>query len=380
MTILCCPDKFRGSLTAPEAAAAMCRGVERAGYDARPLPLADGGEGTLAAILGSREGTLHSTRVTGPDGRIVEAGWAALTDGTAIVEMARASGLALVGRNDPLTATTYGTGELIAAAIAHGCRRVIVGVGGSATTDGGLGALDALGWTLHGADVEVACDVTTTFLDAPAIFGPQKGASPADVEVLEKRLRELARRFDALHGVNVASLPGSGAAGGLAGGLAVLGARIVNGFDVVAAATGFGAALEASSAVITGEGKVDASTLTGKVVARVLDAARIAGAARGRHRGGDRAGGCAGSPCASAQLDGEQQHLPRRTRARRGRSLRPRRGAGRNYPLEPSPAATTNGLSRRRAVAHRERRRASGTPSVRGRRGPHRPPRRAPAP
>ena len=191
--------------------------------------------------------------------------------------MARASGLALVGRNDPLTATTYGTGELIAAAIAHGCRRVIVGVGGSATTDGGLGALDALGWTLHGADVEVACDVTTTFLDAPAIFGPQKGASPADVEVLEKRLRELARRFDELHGVNVASLPGSGAAGGLAGGLAALGARIVNGFDVVAAATGFGAALEASSAVITGEGKVDASTLTGKVVARVLDAARIAG-------------------------------------------------------------------------------------------------------
>ena len=277
MTVLCCPDKFRGSLTAPEAAAAMCRGVERAGYDARPLPLADGGEGTLAAILGSREGTLHSTRVTGPDGRIVEAGWAALTDGTAIVEMARASGLALVGRNDPLTASTYGTGELIAAAIAHGCRRVIVGVGGSATTDGGLGALDALGWTLHGADVEVACDVTTTFLDAPAIFGPQKGASPADVEVLEKRLRELARRFDALHGVNVASLPGSGAAGGLAGGLAVLGARIVNGFDVVAAATGFGAALEASSALITGEGKVDASTLTGKVVARVLDAARIAG-------------------------------------------------------------------------------------------------------
>jgi glycerate kinase len=189
VTVLCCPDKFRGSLTAPEAAAAMCRGVERAGYDARPLPLADGGEGTLAAILGSREGTLHSARVTGPDGRSVEADWAALADGTAIVEMARASGLALVGRNDALTATTYGTGELIAAAIAQGCRRVIVGVGGSATTDGGLGALDALGWTLHGADVEVACDVTTMFLDAPAIFGPQKGASPADVEGLEKRMR-----------------------------------------------------------------------------------------------------------------------------------------------------------------------------------------------
>ena len=103
MTVLCCPDKFRGSLTAPEAAAAMCLGVERAGFEARPLPLADGGEGTLAAILGSREGTVHSTRVTGPDGSPVEAEWAALADGTAIVEMARASGLALVARNDALT-------------------------------------------------------------------------------------------------------------------------------------------------------------------------------------------------------------------------------------------------------------------------------------
>jgi len=276
MTVLCCPDKFRGSLTAPEAAAAMCLGVERAGFEAQPLPLADGGEGTLAAILGSREGTVQSTRVTGPDGSPVEAEWAALADGTAIVEMARASGLALVARNDALSATTYGSGELIAAAIAHGCRRVIVGVGGSATTDGGLGALDALGWTLHGVAVEVACDVTTTFLDAPAIFGPQKGASPADIALLAERLRDLARRFEELSGADVVALPGSGAAGGLAGGLAAIGARLVNGFDVVANATGFEAALEASSAVLTGEGKVDASTLTGKAVARVLDAARAA--------------------------------------------------------------------------------------------------------
>ena len=215
--------------------------------------------------------------------------WAALADGTAIVEMARASGLALVGRNDPLAATTYGTGELIAAAIAHGCRRVIVGVGGSATTDGGLGALDALGWTLHGVEVEVACDVTTTFLDAPAIFGPQKGASPADVEVLEERLRGLARRFDELYGVDVVSLPGSGAAGGLAGGLAAIGARIVNGFDVVAAATGFGAALEASTAVLTGEGKVDASTLTGKA-SPACSTRHGLRAGRRRDRRGDRAG------------------------------------------------------------------------------------------
>ena len=308
----------------------MCRGVERAGYDARPLPLADGGEGTLDAILGSREGTLHSARVTGPDGHIVTAEWAALADGTAIIEMARASGLALVG-----AATTRWRRRRTAPASSSPPRsptaaaRVIVGVGGSATTDGGLGALDALGWTLHGVDVEVACDVTTTFLDAPAIFGPQKGASPADVAVLEERLRDLARRFDERYGVNVVSLPGSGAAGGLAGGLAAIGARIVNGFDVVAAATGFAAALEASSAVITGEGRVDASTLTGKAVARVLDAARAAGRPAAVIAGAIAPEVELDVPDEIAQRHGERRHLPRRPGARRGSGLRPRAGAAR---------------------------------------------------
>ena len=274
MTVLCCPDKFRGSLTAPEAAAAMCRGVERAGLRARALPLADGGEGTLDAILDSSPGTLYSLPVTGPDGSVVEAHWAALEDGTAVVEMARASGLSLVAHNDPMTATTHGTGELIAAAIDHGCRRVIVGVGGSATVDGGLGALEALGWSLRGADVVVACDVTTRFLDAPALFGPQKGASPDDVQALEERLRELARRFHSALGRDVLGLPGAGAAGGLAGGLGAAGARLVPGFDVVAGAVGFSAAIGESRAVITGEGRGDFSTLSGKVVARVVTAAR----------------------------------------------------------------------------------------------------------
>ena len=117
--------------------------------------------------------------------------------------MARASGLALVRGNDPLTATTYGTGELIAAALDAGCRRVVVGVGGSATVDGGLGALEALGWTLRGAEVVVACDVRSVFLDAPRLFGPQKGASPGDVTVLEERLRGLAARLEAMFGVDV---------------------------------------------------------------------------------------------------------------------------------------------------------------------------------
>jgi glycerate 2-kinase len=149
--VLCCPDKFRGSLSALEAAAAMRRGVERADLAARALPLADGGEGTLDAILDSSPGILRSARVTGPDGAAVDAAWGMLVDGTGVVEMARASGLALVRDNDPLTATTYGTGELIAAALDEGCSRIVVGVGGSATVDGGLGALEALGWTLHGA-------------------------------------------------------------------------------------------------------------------------------------------------------------------------------------------------------------------------------------
>ena len=188
---------------------------------------------------------------------------------------------------------------------------MIVGVGGSATTDGGLGALDALGWSLHGVDVEVACDVTTTFLDAPAIFGPQKGASPADIAVLEERLRGLARRFDELSDVQTSfRCPGSGAAGGLAGGLAAIGARLVNGFDVVAEATGFEAALEASNAVLTGEGKVDASTLTGKAVARVLDAARAADRPAAVIAGCDRAGDRARRSGESAHRDGERQHLP----------------------------------------------------------------------
>jgi glycerate kinase len=275
--VLCCPDKFRGSLTAPEAAAAMCRGLERAGLRARALPLADGGEGTLDAILGSTPGSLHSLSVSGPDGAAVEAAWTVLEDGTGVVETARASGLALVAENDPLTATTFGTGQLIAAAIGHGCRKVIVGVGGSATTDGGLGALDALGWSLRGADVVVACDVTTTYLGAPALFGPQKGATPGDVRVLEERLRVLAEHLRATLGVDVLGLPGSGAAGGLAGGLAALGARLVPGFDVVADAVAFERALEESGGVLTGEGKVDASTLSGKVVARVLEATRARG-------------------------------------------------------------------------------------------------------
>src|SRR3954453_7600263 len=168
-TAVACPDKFRGSLTAAEAAAAMGRGLRSAGGSSViELPLADGGEGTLDVILATRGGARRKARVTGPLGDPVEAEWAMLGDGTAIVEMARASGHALVdpARRDPLEASTRGTGELIGAALRAGAAHVIVGVGGSATTDGGLAAVQALGWSFGGTPVTVACDVTTGFTAA----------------------------------------------------------------------------------------------------------------------------------------------------------------------------------------------------------------------
>src|SRR5215471_14670132 len=203
------PDKFRGSLTAAAAADAMAAGVEAAGFSARRIPVADGGEGTLDALLAARGGSTRTTTVTGPLGDPVAALWGLLPDGSGVIEMARASGLQLVGlRNDPLRASTRGTGELISAALRAGARRVIVGVGGSATTDGGLGAVDTLGWSLAGADVVVACDVTTHFVDAARVYGPQKGASDAEVQLLARRLERLAEQYLSRTGVDPREVDG----------------------------------------------------------------------------------------------------------------------------------------------------------------------------
>jgi glycerate kinase len=241
------------------------------------VPLADGGEGTLDAILASRGGEHREATVTGPDGRAVIAAWGLLDDGTAVLELAQASGLALVaGENDAFLATTRGTGELIAAAADAGAARVLLGVGGSATTDGGLGAVEALGWSLP-LTVTVACDVETPFLDAARVFAPQKGADPAQVETLSARLAELAERYRARTGVDVTMLTGSGAAGGTAGGLASLGAKLRPGFGVVAAAVGFEERLAEANLVLTGEGRLDATSLAGKVVGEVLRAAEKRG-------------------------------------------------------------------------------------------------------
>ena len=252
---LAAPDKFRGSLTASEAAGAMAAGLETAGFTVRRVPLADGGDGTLDALLAARGGSTRSATVTGPLGDPVDAQWALLPDGTGVVEMARASGLALVtDRNDPLRASTRGTGELIVAALRGGARQVIVGVGGSATTDGGLGAVDALGWSLSGAEVTVACDDATPFLDAATVYGPQKGATPAQVSLLTRRLARLAEAYRDRTGVDVTALDGAGAAGGLAGGLAAIGAQLEPGFDVVARAARLDDQLADVDLVVTGEG------------------------------------------------------------------------------------------------------------------------------
>ncbi len=265
MHLLAAPDKFRGTLSAREAAAAIAAGAARAGWTAAELPLADGGEGTLDVLGGGN----RRTTVTGPLGKPVETEWRLEDDGTAIVEAALACGLTLAGgpeRNDPLAATSRGVGELVAAAIAEGAARVVVAVGGVASTDGGVGAVEAIPTPLP-IPLDVACDVEARFLDAADVFAPQKGAAPEHVRILRERLAQL----------DVPDLPGSGAAGGLAGGLAAIGGRLLVGFDFVAQRVGFDARLAEADIVITGEGLVDATSLTGKVVGRVLDRASGAG-------------------------------------------------------------------------------------------------------
>ncbi len=275
--MLAASDKFKGTLTAAQACAAIGHACWELGIDCTEMPMADGGEGTLA-ILG---GPNRRTTVTGPLGDPVEAEWH-LSNGVAVIEMARASGLALVGGaegNDPVAASTQGTGELIDTALDFGARKIIVCLGGSATTDGGYGALRAISTPARLKAVEflVACDVETLFVDAAGVFAPQKGASPAQVRLLRGRLERLAQLYGSEHGIDVTSIPGSGAAGGLAGGLAALGATLLPGFDIVAEETGFDEAVRAHDLVITGEGLLDATSFDGKVVGSVRDYAAEAG-------------------------------------------------------------------------------------------------------
>jgi glycerate kinase len=275
--VVAAPDKLRGTATARDVAAAVGRAAAAAGWECDELPLADGGEGTLD-VLG---GLNRATTVTGPLGDPVRAEWR-LDGRTAAVEMAQASGLALVGGpdgNDPVAASTVGTGELIGTAIDSGARRVLVGLGGSATTDGGLGALRAL-YPLHrlgGVELVALCDVRTRFVDAAEVFAPQKGASPAQVELLRRRLDRLADVYLADHGVDVRAIEGAGAAGGLAGGLAVAGAKLVGGFDAVADELEVHELIDGADLVITAEGFLDDQSFDGKVVGGVAELAAACG-------------------------------------------------------------------------------------------------------
>lgn len=263
--IVVAPTAFKETFTPGEAARAIARGVRRALPRARVelLPVADGGDGTREVL--STGGRTRTARVLDPLGRPIRAPFTIRGD-VAILEMADASGLKLLDRSerDPEKTTTFGTGQLIAAAFRAGARRVLLGVGGSATVDGGEGALRAIGDPRLCRRITVLCDVSTKLLDAPRVFGPQKGASPAAVKRLEKKLRALPRR--------VWNLEGSGAAGGLAGGLAAHGARLVRGADYILRALDFRRRLRGASLVLTGEGRFDATSLEGKAVGAVIRA------------------------------------------------------------------------------------------------------------
>jgi glycerate 2-kinase len=276
-TVLVAPDSFKGTWTAVEVAVAIGRGLEEAGRPVDLCPVADGGEGTLAVLLDPLGAQLRRAPATDPLGRALEAPFA-IARHEAIVETAAASGLGLIpeAQRDPWAASTAGTGELILAAVTAGAKVVYVGVGGSATTDGGAGAIRAIerAGGLGGAKLVVLCDVRTPFEDAARVFGPQKGASPDDVRRLTRRLHALARRLDR----DPRGVPMTGAAGGLSGGLwAAFGAELVPGASFVLDAIGFDARMRSARAVITGEGRLDRQSLAGKAVSEVATRARQAG-------------------------------------------------------------------------------------------------------
>jgi glycerate kinase len=269
-----CADSFKGTFTASEATSAIAAGVRRAGCEAIELPLADGGEGTLEALCTSAD-ERRTVRVAGPLGDPVDAEYALLDGGrVGIVEMAQASGLVLVEpeRRDAWAASTRGTGELIAAAAAAGVERIIVSVGGSATTDGGAGALAALATAAAPVPpLTVLCDVETPFEQAAVVFGPQKGADPSTVERLTARLHEFAVSLPR----DPRGVPMTGCAGGLSGGLwAAYGAELVSGANYVLDLLGFDRLLDGADFVITGEGRLDSQSLAGKVVSAVVGRCR----------------------------------------------------------------------------------------------------------
>ena len=316
MRIVVAPDKFRGSLSAAEAARALANGARIADPSAVviEIPMADGGEGTVDALVAATAGQVRETIVSGPLGRGVTARFGLLGDGvTAVLEMASASGLALIDSKDrdPLGASTRGTGELLLAAIDAGASRIILGIGGSATNDGGAGFAQSIGYRLldregnelqpgggslsrldridagnvdpriHGIAIAVACDVDNPLCGArgaSAVFGPQKGADPTMIAVLDRNLAHFAAMIARDLGHEVAEIPGAGAAGGLGAALiAFAGATLQAGVDLVARAVDLEAKIRGSDLVLTGEGAIDASSGGGKTAVGVARIARSLG-------------------------------------------------------------------------------------------------------
>jgi glycerate kinase len=274
--VLVAPDSFKGTFDAASVARAIGEGIERAGLTAELCPVADGGEGTMSAILAARGGRLVRAKAHDPLGREIDAAFALLNDGTALVETAAASGLGLLEprERDPWAATTYGTGELICSALDAGAETVLVASGGSATVDGGAGALRALSRRrggLGGARIVVLCDVRTSWERCAQVYGPQKGAD-------DELVRRLASRLDGLAGMlprDPRGVPATGAAGGLSGALwAVHDAALEPGAARVLDALRFGERLQGAVAVIAGEGRIDAQSAEGKVVAEISQRAR----------------------------------------------------------------------------------------------------------
>jgi glycerate 2-kinase len=315
MRVLVAPDKFKGSLTAVQVAGHVAAGLQAAAPDlgVDQLPVADGGDGTVEAAMAAGYRRVP-VRALGPTGEMVETSYAERDDGVAVVELADVSGLRRLpdGTLSPLTASSYGTGQVVRAALDAGARRIVLGVGGSASTDGGAGLVEALGARLldearepvprggaglirlhqldltglHPAlrgsvEVVVACDVDNPLFGphgAAAVYGPQKGASPEDVAALETALRHWARVVAEATGRDYADVAGAGAAGGVAfGALAILGATVRTGIDLVLDLIGFADRLNGAALVVTGEGSLDAQTLRGKAPAGVAAAAGAAG-------------------------------------------------------------------------------------------------------
>src|SRR5438309_3162402 len=313
--VIVAPQSFKGSADAVAVASAIARGVRRAWPDAivEEMPLADGGEGTVRALVRATKGLLRIARVHDPLGREIDAEWGVLGDGvTAVVEMAAASGLPLldVKERDPRIASTRGTGELILAAAMSGAHRIVIGIGGSATNDGGAGMARSFGYRFLDRDgndlpeggaalarlaridgqtdprlirpaVEVACDVRNPLLGpegASAIYGPQKGATPEIVRELDAALARFADVVEAFVGRPIRDVAGAGAAGGLGAGLlAFLDARLVSGAELVLRTVRFDERLVGADLVVTGEGRIDRQSGYGKLTGAVAAAARRAG-------------------------------------------------------------------------------------------------------